>query len=99
VCCTGFYDRVFDLIDERALTKSELRQFFILLFGKGNFDSVPDPCIDWMGFMDATERLLRLDDNKTLKWNPVKKKLMPLIDTHELNKIYGESSNCGCILM
>lgn len=96
----GFYDRVFDLIDERALTKSELRQFFMLLFGEENFDSIPDPSIDWMGFLEATERLLRLEGYNSLKWNPVKKKAMPLIDTYELNKKYGEQSNqCGCIMM
>ena len=53
-----------------------------------------------MGFLEATERLLRLEGYNSLKWNPVKKKAMPLIDTYELNKKYGEQSNqCGCIMM
>ena len=97
---SSFYDRVFDLIDERALTKSELRRFFMLLFGEENFDSIPDPSIDWMGFLEATERLLRLEGYNSLKWNPVKKKVMPFIDTYQLNKKYGEQTmKCGCVMM
>ena len=33
----------------------------LLLFGEEIFDSIPDPSIDWMGFLEATERLLRLE--------------------------------------
>lgn len=91
----GFYDRVFDLIDERALTKSELRQFFILLFGEANFDSVPDPSIDWLGFVSDLERIMRLESPQ---WNPVKKRMMPWIDMHELNKRYGDSNSCQCTI-
>ena len=36
----GFHDRVFDMLDERSLTKSEIRDFCALLFGKENFDGV-----------------------------------------------------------
>ena len=35
----GFHDRVFDMLDERTLTKSELRDFFRLLFGLDNFEN------------------------------------------------------------
>eukprot|EP00957_Ditylum_brightwellii_P002705 208526-Ditylum_brightwellii.AAC.1 len=43
----GFHDRIFDLLDERALTRSELRDFCFLLFGEENFDGVPDPSAEW----------------------------------------------------
>mmetsp|Transcript_18967 Transcript_18967/g.18236 ORF Transcript_18967/g.18236 Transcript_18967/m.18236 type:complete len:373 (-) Transcript_18967:34-1152(-) len=92
----GFYDRVFDLIDERALTKSELRQFFILLFGEEHFDSVPDPSIDWMGFVSDIERIMKFE---TPQWNPVKKRVMPWIDMYQLHKIYGNSSDCQCTIL
>eukprot|EP00957_Ditylum_brightwellii_P169270 12883393-Ditylum_brightwellii.AAC.1 len=66
----GFNDRVFDLIDERPLMKGELRQFFFLLFGEENFDGIPDPSIDWPGFVSDIERLLAMEDRQ---WDPVKK--------------------------
>ena len=55
----GYHDRVFDMLDERPLTKTEIRDFCALLFGKENFDGVPDPSLDWKRFMDDMECLLR----------------------------------------
>eukprot|EP00521_Asterionellopsis_glacialis_P017026 CAMPEP_0195291352 /NCGR_PEP_ID=MMETSP0707-20130614/7745_1 /TAXON_ID=33640 /ORGANISM="Asterionellopsis glacialis, Strain CCMP134" /LENGTH=395 /DNA_ID=CAMNT_0040351657 /DNA_START=52 /DNA_END=1239 /DNA_ORIENTATION=+ len=82
----GYYDRVFDMIDERSLTKSELRDFCALLFGKDHFDGVPDPSIDWKGFMKEVSILLEKEEKQ---WNPVKKRVMPWIDLKKLNKKYG----------
>jgi hypothetical protein len=93
----GFYDRVFDLIDERTLTKSELREFCVLLFGEEHFDSVPDPSIDWIGFMNDIGRIM---SHEQLQWNPVKKKSMPWIDMKELNKMYGNNpTDCTCTIL
>mmetsp|Transcript_25040 Transcript_25040/g.73303 ORF Transcript_25040/g.73303 Transcript_25040/m.73303 type:complete len:404 (-) Transcript_25040:337-1548(-) len=92
----GFYERVFDLIDERKLTKSELRQFCLLLFGEAEFDGVPDPSVDWLGFLNEIERMLR---KEKAQWNPIKKKVLPWIDTKQLNKMYGDSScGAGCVI-
>jgi len=92
----GFHDRVFDLIDERRLTTSELRKFCLILFGESEFDGVPDPGVDWMGFLHEIERMLRKEKGQ---WNPLKKKVLPWIDTKELNRIYGESASAfGCII-
>lgn len=54
----GYHDRVFDMLDERLLTKSELRDFCCLLFGEEKFDGVPDPSLDWVGFVQNIERML-----------------------------------------
>merc|ERR1719476_774230 len=43
----GFSHKLFDLLDERPLTKDELLEFFRLIFGEDKFDSVPDPQIEW----------------------------------------------------
>eukprot|EP00568_Trieres_chinensis_P018080 CAMPEP_0183327360 /NCGR_PEP_ID=MMETSP0160_2-20130417/83723_1 /TAXON_ID=2839 ORGANISM="Odontella Sinensis, Strain Grunow 1884" /NCGR_SAMPLE_ID=MMETSP0160_2 /ASSEMBLY_ACC=CAM_ASM_000250 /LENGTH=311 /DNA_ID=CAMNT_0025495485 /DNA_START=495 /DNA_END=1430 /DNA_ORIENTATION=- len=83
----GFHDRVFDLIDERALTKSELRQFCLLLFGDTHFDGVPDPSVDWLGFLNELERVVA---NSGKVWDPLKKRVLPWIDTRELDQIYGD---------
>ena len=53
------------MLDERPLTKGELREFCALLFGKDNFDGVPDPSINWKGFLLDIERLLK---NESLQW-------------------------------
>jgi hypothetical protein len=54
----GYHDRVFDMLDERALTKTELRDFCALLFGEENIDGMPDPSLDWEGFISDVERLV-----------------------------------------
>uniref|UniRef100_A0A7S2IDX7 VWFA domain-containing protein n=1 Tax=Helicotheca tamesis TaxID=374047 RepID=A0A7S2IDX7_9STRA len=91
----GFNDRVFDLIDERPLTKGEVRQFCLLLFGEENFDGVPDPTIDWVGFLSDIQRMLK---NEEEQWSPIKKKILPWVDTKVLNRVYGPTS-CGCAIM
>jgi hypothetical protein len=58
----GYHDRVFDLLDERPLTKTEVRDFCSLLFGEECFDGVPDPSLDWKGFINDMERLLRKEE-------------------------------------
>jgi len=88
----GFHDRVFDMLDERTLTKGELRDFCRLLFGVGNFDGVPDPSVDWKGFLKSVDMLLRKEE---LQYNPVKKKMTPWIDIHKLNKLYGDGTGCA----
>lgn len=88
----GFHDRVFDMIDERALTKGELRDLCVLLFGYENFDGVPDPAVDWNGFLKEVKSML---DKEKTQWNPVKKKVMPLLDLKKLNKVYGDGGTCA----
>ena len=87
----GFHDRVFDMLDERTLTKGELRDFCRLLFGVGNCDGVPDPSVDWKGFLTSVDMLLRKEE---LQYNPVKKKMTPWINLQKLNKIYGDGGGC-----
>mmetsp|Transcript_46219 Transcript_46219/g.56002 ORF Transcript_46219/g.56002 Transcript_46219/m.56002 type:complete len:415 (-) Transcript_46219:254-1498(-) len=87
----GFHDRVFDLIDERSLTKSELREFCALLFGSDKFDGVPDPSVDWNGFVTEIGAMLKLEKKQ---WNPIHKKMMPWIDLGKLNQKYGEDVMC-----
>jgi len=86
----GFEDRVFDLIDERPLTKSEIRQFCGLLFGRDAFDGVPDPSIDFPGFLKNIERIMKSSGKE--QWNPIKKRVEPFINTAKLASIYGENA-------
>jgi hypothetical protein len=61
----GYHDRVFDMLDERALTKTEIRDFCSLLFGEEDFDGVPDPSMDWNRFLEEVQRLL---EKETAQW-------------------------------
>jgi hypothetical protein len=89
----GYHDRVFDMLDERPLTKTEIRDFCSLLFGEENFDGVPDPALDWKGFMNDMERLLR---KEAKQYDPVKKKAHAWMSMKKLNQTHGQS---GCFIM
>jgi len=89
----GFHDRVFDMLDERLLTRSELRDFCRLLFGNSNFDGVPDPSLDWDGFVRSIERMLLTE---TYQWNPLRKRMKPWISVKQLKRCYGSP---GCIIL
>jgi len=92
----GFSDRIFDLIDERSLTRSEIRQFCLLVFGHDNFENVPDPNEDWMGFLNEIDRLNALEQNT---YNPITKRVCPYIDTAMLQKKHGDGDRCQCTIM
>ena len=85
----GYHDRLFDMLDERPFTKSELREFCCLMFDQ--MDSVPDADADWSGFLQAMDRLVNAEE---LQYDPIKKKPKPVICTKTLNKMYGEGSAC-----
>ncbi len=90
----GFHDRVLDMIDERPLTHSEIRDYCLLLFGVNQCDGLPDPETDWEGFAAYVDRLV---SKEKLQWNPMKKKMMPWINMKKLNKKYGDEA--GCVIM
>lgn len=87
----GYHDRLFDLIDERALTKGELHEFCVLLFGPQNTQDLADPGADWKGFIKRLQVLLA---NESMQWNPMKKKVMPWISIKKLHKAFGEKPDC-----
>lgn len=89
----GFHNRLFDLLDERPLTRDELRDFCMLLFGTGHFDGVPDPEVDFRGFADAVHKMVKKEKSH---WNPVKNKVTPIINMEKLHKKYGDDS---CTIM
>ena len=79
----GYHDRLFDLIDERRFTKSEVRDFCAILFGESNFDGVPDPTFDWRAFLS---HLSRLAQNESDQWNPLKRRRQKLVSVNKLGR-------------
>ena len=90
----GFYHKLFDLIDERPLTKDELKDFFLLIYGADALDGIPDPQVDWQRFI---ERIATVTGNEKLQFNPVKKRMMPWVDIPRLQFKYGDLPDCKCL--
>ncbi len=89
----GIQNRLFDLLDERPFTRSELYDFCTLLFGIRAFDNVPDPEAD---FPDFIKKLEKINDRERGHWNPISKKAKSLIDVKEVGRVYGDGS---CTIM
>jgi len=89
----GFQHRIFDLLDERRLTISELRDYCMLIFGKGSFDGVPEPETDFKGFLRALDKIMK---REKLQWHAVKKKMKPLLSLKKMSEIYSDG---GCVVM
>lgn len=83
----GFHDRVFDLIDQSKLSKSDVRDVCALIFGSKKFDGVPDPCVDWNGFIKSINHLIQTEEEQ---WNPIKKRPKPWLSVNKLNRSYGK---------
>ena len=88
----GFHHRIFDLLDERRLSKDELREFCHVLFGHGPMDEAPDPEADWKGFC---ELIARLQSKEKSVYNPHSQRMEPWIDLKKLNKEFGHGGWFG----
>lgn len=88
----GFQHRIFDLLDERRLTVSELRDYCMLVFGAGSFDGVPEPETDFKGFLRALDRIMK---KEKLQWHAVKKRMKPLLSLKKMSEMYSDG---GCVI-
>jgi Mg-chelatase subunit ChlD len=88
----GFHHSLFDLLDERKLSRDEVRGFMSILFGLGLIDEAPDPDGDWKGFSLFVGQLVAKEKKQ---WDAVHKKMMPWIDMKKLNKEYGSGGLFG----
>ena len=87
----GFHHRIFDLMDERRLSKDELREFCRILFGRG-MDEAPDPEADWKGFVQV---IARMQTKVKKQYNPYTQCMEPWIDLKKLNKEFGHGGWFG----
>jgi hypothetical protein len=60
------------------------------MFGPAKLDGMPDPQIDWKGFLKHIEKIVQNHEQK--QYNPVKKTVMPWVDVKKLNKAYSPNS-------
>lgn len=83
----GYHHRIFDLLDERLLTKDEMLEYMKLLFGAVELADAPDIHADWKGF---TSYLGNVVTAHARQWNPISLKMDPWIDMKQLEKAYGD---------
>ena len=88
----GFQHRLFDHLDERQLTLCELYDFCKLILGKDQVSTLPDPAIDFDGFMSGVKQLV---EKEVKLWNPIKRKPREIIESSKIDNIY---KNNSCIL-
>lgn len=82
----GVKHRLLDLIDERAFTPSEIREFLTVLLG---WDDIPEPELDWALF----ERHVQLHlESVPPVFDPLRKRPGPWIDLRKLRQHAGKSS-------
>jgi len=83
----GFYHKLFDLIDERSLTRDELRDFFCFLYGGDVLDGLPDPHVNWDKFL---KHIKAVNNKAGLQWNPIKNRMQPWVDIRKLDRMFGD---------
>lgn len=77
----GNHDRLYDLIDERPFTKSEIRDFCAIVFGQDRMDGVPDPNLDWDSFV---KHVARMAESTNKVWNPLYRRPKKWISPNKL---------------
>jgi len=83
----GYHHRIFDSLDEKLLSKDELLEVLLLLFGEEQLQNAPNVHRDWNGFLSFLSSLV-VKEGKI--FNPVTKKMDYWIDTRKLDKAYGQ---------
>lgn len=82
----GYHHRIFDLLDERPLTKDEVREFLVILFGKKAMQYAPDIHAEWEEFLTYVSSRNRAEGKH---WRTHSRKQEHWIDMRQLNKVYG----------
>lgn len=88
----GCTNKVFDLIDEKSLSISEMKALVEFILGGAALD-LPNPQIDFSGFEEGLGLIL-----KTAKpvWDPLRNRKRPWFSTGKIRKAY---STKGCLIM
>jgi hypothetical protein len=80
----GLQDRLFDLLDERPLLPSQVKEFVEKLLSCG---ALPEPEVDPKGFKMALEQRLKVHP---MVYNAVSKTMAPWVNTNRIGKGGGD---------
>lgn len=78
----GTQEKIFDLIDEKALAPSELRRLCVLILGPVAAD-LPPPDLDYNAFQAALKPILA---RQTEVWDPTRKRNKPWLSVKKLRR-------------
>lgn len=81
----GYQNRIFDLLDERPLNKDEVFELCVMLFGTA-FQKAPNVHDEWNDFLGTLSRFI---DREPKHFNPITKKVEPLINVKRLRSHFG----------
>ena len=82
----GFHHRVFDLLDERPLTKDDLCEFLQVFFGSQPFHNAPNVHAEWKDFLSFLKMAV---GGLHQQWSPHSKKMEDWIDVKKLAMEHG----------
>jgi len=89
----GCATKIFDLLDEKRLSASEMRALVEAVLGGAACD-LPDPQLDW----DCFEQALKVALQKTpLVWDPLRRRKQPWFSVSTLRRQYGKGGGC-CVM-
>jgi len=84
---SGFHHRIVDLLDERLLTKDELHEFLIVLFGEKAMQNAPNIHSEWPEYNIFLSCINRAEGKH---WRTHSRKTEHWIDMRRLNKMFGD---------
>ena len=88
----GFQNRLFDFLDERALTLDELHQFCGLIFGEDRFDGIPNPEVNLKDFCKALKTIMKDEEKQR---HPIKRIMKDLVSVDKIKRVYGDNDGCS----
>jgi len=86
----GCMNKIFDLLDEKALSSGEMRELLSMLLGEAD---LPHPEADFPGFEKAAAQALA---KIPLVYDPIRKRRAPWVDMGRLKRKY-DPANC-CVI-
>lgn len=87
----GTQNKMFDLLDEKPLSGSEVRTMIGLLFGEGAIRDFPQPDLQWEAFQGRLGKLLEVQPTV---YDPIRQRHCPWVCIKKLNKKFGKAGSC-----
>jgi hypothetical protein len=93
----GTANKMFDLIEEKALSSVEMVKYCELIFGAAAAADMPNPEVDINGFAAALERVVAAITPRraAVAWNAIKKKNVQWVDVSILKRKF-KRGGCLC---
>jgi len=90
----GCSHKVFDILDEKPLSPTEMTDMIALLLG-GAADDLPHPQVDWPAFEVALAAVLKTAP-RTI--DPIRRRECAWIDVKTLRNCYTGAGDCKCVI-